>query len=348
MPLHDIDAILDRIDLEALADELCGPRRGRGSGARWPSPVRDHPQTGRTPPMSIFTDRRGRQRFTCWSTGTSGTAIDLVCVNRRMDISVSIQWLADRAGQVAEPIKRERRPVTPKRTGASKALRDYVAACRAELYKPSGEAARQWLVLRCLDPAVLELNDVGFDPGPNQLRRASGLPYRGRGIVLPTFDRMGQLVYAQTRYLDPDTAGRKYDNPSGQHASRPAVSWPRLLDTNGRETIVCEGVVDALTVAGVGMRCAALLSASDSGEAAKGLLTESRQLVLALDPDLAGSEATTRLLSDVRAASDARVRTVALSADLNDIAQSSGENAESLLKTILSTPRQSSQQSLGR
>ena len=96
MPLHDIDSILDRIDLESLADELCGPRRGQGSGARWPSPVPAHPQTGRTPPMSIFTDRRGRQRWTCWSTGTSGTAIDLVSVSGSAIGLVTVDYLSER------------------------------------------------------------------------------------------------------------------------------------------------------------------------------------------------------------------------------------------------------------
>lgn len=319
MPLHDIDAILDRIDLEALADELCGPRRGSGSGARWPSPVPDHPQTGRTPPMSIFTDRRGRQRFTCWSTGASGTAIDLVSVNRRIDVSSAIQWLADRAGSVAEPIRRASQPIPPKRTGASAALRNYVAACRAELYKPSGKEAREWLGRRCLEPAVLELNDVGYDPGRGTLRRARGLPFRGPGIVLPSFDRTGQLVFAQTRYLNPEAAGRKYDNPSGRHATKPAVSWPRLLDSNGRQTIVCEGVIDALTVAGLRMRSCALLSAGDARSASDELARSPGALVIALDPDSAGNEAAARLVDSLRSGGQHEVRAVRLASDLNDL-----------------------------
>jgi hypothetical protein len=57
MPQHDLDDILNRIDLEALADQLCGPHRGHGSGARWPSPVPDHPQTGKTPTMDMLGHR---------------------------------------------------------------------------------------------------------------------------------------------------------------------------------------------------------------------------------------------------------------------------------------------------
>lgn len=348
MPLHDIDAILDRIDLEALADELCGPRRGQGSGARWPSPVPDHPQTGRTPPMSIFTDRRGRQRWTCWSTGASGTAIDLVSVNRRTDVSASIDWLAERAGQVAEPVRPTPRPAAPRRTGASAALREYVHACRAELYKPSGESARQWLERRHLDPAIADLNDVGFDPGPSALRRARGLPYRGPGIVLPAFDRLGQLVYAQTRYFNPETAGRKYDNPSSKHATKPAVSWPRLLDSSGHQTIVCEGLIDALTVAGVPMRAVAILSASDSAQAVVELSKDSHQLVLALDPDEAGREASRRLRTGLADIGARTVRGVLLPNDLNKMAQCHGDQFGSILRATLRFPARSIRSDLTR
>lgn len=348
MPLHDIDAILDRIDLEQLADELCGARRGRGSGARWSSPVPDYPQTGKTPPMSIFTDRRGRQRWTCWSTGTSGTAIDLVCVSRRLDVSTSIQWLADRAGEVAQPIRPSPRPPMPQRTGASAALRAYVDACRAELYKPSGEGARQWLDRRCLDPAVLELNDVGFDPGPDNLRRARGLPFRGSGVVLPTFDRLGQLVYAQTRYLDPEAAGRKYDNPSGKHASKPSLSWPRLLDRTGNHTVVCEGVIDALTVAGVPMSAVALVAAGDSERAAQALAKTPNRLWVALDPDDAGITAAETLLATLRKVGRTNDRRVALPTDLNEMAQRHGRRFGSLLRAACRTEGRSTVPHPGR
>jgi DNA primase len=349
MPLHDIDAILDRIDLEGLADELCGPRRGHGSGARWPSPVPDHPQTGRTPPMSIFTDRRGRQRWTCWSTGTSGTAIDLVSINRQMDVSAAIQWLADRAGRIPEQPRPKPRPSAPNRTGASAALRHYVHACRAELYKPSGEIARQWLANRRLDPAVIELNDVGYDPGPSKLRRARGLPYRGPGIVLPTFDRLGQLVYAQVRYFDLEAAGRKYDNPSSKHATKPTVSWPRLLDLNGNQTIVCEGVIDALTVAGIPMQAVAVLSASDSTQAAGQLSKISNRLVLALDPDNAGQDASDRLRHGLAAAGHQDVRIARLPAgDLNEIARQNGNRFPAMLRAACRLPSKSNGATVSR
>ena len=93
----DRDELLARIDLAALADELLGGHKGHGLAARWPSPDPAHSQTGRTPPMSIFRDRRGIQRWHCFATGLGGTAIDLVGVTRSWTVKEAIEWLADRA-----------------------------------------------------------------------------------------------------------------------------------------------------------------------------------------------------------------------------------------------------------
>lgn len=335
MATHDLDDILNRIDLEALADQLCGPHRGQGSGARWPSPVPDHPQTGKTPPMSIFTDRRGRQRWTCWATGTSGTAIDLVTVSRRMSVADAIGWLADRAGsEPTRPVPKPH-PRAPMRTGPSDALREYVRACVEQLRKPSGAVARDWLADRQLNPEILDLNEVGYDPGPTRLRRPRGLPFRGPGIVLPTFDRNGSLVYAQTRYLDVEDAGRKYDNPSSIHATKPALSWPRMLCDDGRCTVVCEGVIDALTVAGIRIRSVALLSASDAGHGLTELASLEGQVVIATDPDEAGRAAGNSVLNSLMKVGLESVRPLELPADVNDFARRHGDRFEEQLRSAV-------------
>ncbi len=335
MPRHDLDDILNRIDLEALADELCGQHRGQGSGARWPSPVPDHPQTGKTPPMSIFTDRRGRQRWTCWATGTSGTAIDLVTVSRRMNVADAIRWLAYRAGNEATRPAPKPRPPARAQSGPSDGLRDYVRACAEQLRKASGAVARDWLADRQLSPDILDINEIGYDPGPTRLRRPRGLPFRGPGVVLPTFDRTGSLVYAQTRYLDVDLAGRKYDNPSSGHATKPALSWPRLLDDGDECTVVCEGVIDALTVAGVRIRSVALLSAGDVGHGLTELASVPNRLVIATDPDQAGQSASRSLQRSLAESGVKGVSQLELPADVNDFARRLGARFEEQFRSTI-------------
>ena len=350
MPTHDLDDILNRIDLEALADQLCGPHRGHGGGARWPSPVPDHPQTGKTPPMSIFTDRRGRQRWTCWATGTSGTAIDLVTVSRRISVADAIHWLADQAGSEPTRPAPKPRPQAPKRTGPSDALREYVRECVKQLRKPSGAVARDWLADRQLNPDILDLNEVGYDPGQSRLRRPRGLPFRGPGIVLPTFDRKGALIYAQTRYLDVNVTARKYDNPSSDHATKPALSWPRMPCDDGDCTVICEGVIDALTVAGIRIRSAALLSAGDAGHGLAELSSLDGRVVIATDPDEAGRSAADSLRRSLAGSGTPKVTRIELPADVNDFARQLGRRFEeqfrSTVRELAVNPKNSS--SLGR
>lgn len=80
--MFDRDALLAAVDLRALADDLLGPPSGGGRSPMWPCPSAQHAQTGRTPPVSIFTSRRGEQRWRCHGCGDGGTAIDLVLAVR--------------------------------------------------------------------------------------------------------------------------------------------------------------------------------------------------------------------------------------------------------------------------
>ena len=156
--------------------------------------------------MSIFTDRSGVQRWSCWATGTSGTAIDLVATALSVDVAAAIDWLDVRhghGGAVAGP------PGAATVTAGGAAGRTVGIAARlrgglpaAAVDAATARDALRWLTgRRRLAAGVLEANQVGFDPGPARLRRPRGLPYRGRGVVLPAFDEAGDLVYAQVRYF---------------------------------------------------------------------------------------------------------------------------------------------------
>jgi len=337
---RDLAALLASVDLEALADELLGGHRGTGRSAVWPSPVPGHPQTGKSPPMSIFTDRRGVQRWTCWATGTSGTAIDLVAVARGLDVADAIRWLEQRHGRFDPPAPPRRARTPPPRVGPSAELLGYVAACRQRLWDPEGAAALRWLhVTRRLSTAVLHANQIGFDPGPQRLWRPSGLPRQGAGIVIPTFDRAGTVVYAQTRYRRGVAAasGRKYDNPSARHGTKPRLSWPcdDLTTAVSAPTLVCEGVIDAMTVIGAGYQAVALLAAGDASSAAAELAVIDGPLVLAVDNDAAGAAAVCALVATLTAAGHTSVATLRVPADLNELAQRCGQTFPAVLRAVV-------------
>jgi hypothetical protein len=101
--MYDRDAIIAAVDLRALADELSGPGAGGRRSSSWRCPNPQHVQTGRTPPVTIFTSRRGEPRWRCHACGAGGTAIDLVMACRGLDIGEALAFLARRVGQPVAP-----------------------------------------------------------------------------------------------------------------------------------------------------------------------------------------------------------------------------------------------------
>jgi len=298
---YDRDELLARTDLAALADELLGWHAGHGHNARWPSPVPGHPQTGRTPPMSIFKDRRGIERWTCFATGANGTAIDLVTTVTGRTVGDAIAWLADRARLDRQPpdralTPRRRTPTAPVQEPSS-ALRAYVAACERTLWEPAGAAMRRWLVdERCLDPEVLRHNRIGADPGPRTLPRAKGLPRHGPAAVFPALGDDQEVVYFQARYLHPPPSRGKYDNPTAVHGTNPRLAPIEPASSQGGPVIVTEGIPDALAAATTGYQAVAILGAGlPDRRVAERLAARAGPMIVAFDADDAGRAGSARL-----------------------------------------------------
>lgn len=130
------------------------------------------------------------------------------------------------------------------------------------------------------------------------MRREPGLPC-GAGVaaVLPALDPAGQVVYVQARYLDPDSTGRKYDNPSSAIAPHPRLAYPTSSGERGGVLLVCEGLPDALTASQAGYRSVALLGAqtpdaSVASRLANYAANRDLDIAIAADPDAAGRRLT--------------------------------------------------------
>jgi hypothetical protein len=351
---YDRDAILDRIDLRALADDLLGPHRGRGASATWPCPDGRHgSQTGHTPPVSIFTGRNGIQLWHCHACGAGGTAIDLVITTHDLRVRDAIEWLAERSGITSSPpseLPRARlRPQlsprdVPPLSAAPAEVSAYVAACEHYLWSDRGGRWHAWLQGRGFTDPVLHANRVGADPGPAVVPRSSGLPRRGHAVVFPVLTEDREAAYLQARYLDVERAGRKYDNPAERLAPNPRVALvhtPRASACGpGRALVVCEGLPDALTVAGAGHAAAAVLGAGLPDDAVARRIEQlaaSRPILLAFDNDAAGRRGSHQLLRilDAHHASPIRILGLADGADLNDWARHSGPSFARELTTHL-------------
>ena len=340
---YDRGDVLARIPLASLCDELLGPHHGRGRTASWSCPDPGHgPQTGRTPPVTVFRPRSGIERWHCHACGAGGTAIDLVMVTQGVGFRDALDLLARQAGVTDEPGRppptpRPRppiRPEPPRPTEPDPVLDRYVTACEAWLWSPAGAPMRRWLASRRLAPEVLQANRVGADPGPRALPRAPGLPRAGPAVVFPLLSENGQAVYLQARYLRPN--GRKYDNPSADLVpASPRLGEVRLASPACAQDLmlICEGIPDALIAAQAGYRAVAILGAGlPDARLATQLAARHPEghLLVAFDADHrghAGSERLTELLTEAGAGN--RVATLAVPptfGDLNGWAQAAGDS----------------------
>ncbi len=297
---YDRDEVLRRTELGALLDELSGPAKGHGQGARWHCPVPDHDDVH--PSVTMRVDRRGVERWKCWSFGHGGTAIDALFYARGVNYQDALEELARRAGVAPdEPgVRSIRRPLKPRATTPLQppAVK-YVEACERLLWEPVGRRILKYLVdERGLDPDVLRANRVGADPGTGKLRRAGGLPKYGPGAVFPAIDADGQLVYFQIRYLDPPPDRSKYGNPASRHGDNPRHGWTRPVGDAKDPVVICEGFPDAYVANGAGYVAVAVLGTGNAtAQLAEQLAPRlrGRPALLALDGDDAGQAAAQHL-----------------------------------------------------
>ena len=290
--------VLDRTDLGALLDELTTPSQRIGPGRRWHCPMPDHDDHRAS--VSMFRDHHGHERWRCWSGDHRGDAVDLVIATTGRARPDAIDWLATRAGMIPDHPLPPVAPKAPSRHTAvtmDPAVERYVRLCASVLRGAQGHHARDWLHGRGITDATIQTNQIGLDPGRQMLHRQRGLPYGvGAGVTFPVFDPAGHLTYVQTRYLDTDAAGRKYDNPAGALAPHPRLAFPIGPPSESPQLLVCEGLPDALTATQAGFHAVALLGAQAPDEAVAARIanharTRGLDVVLACDPDEAGQRA---------------------------------------------------------
>ncbi|MEK7423970.1 MAG: toprim domain-containing protein [Actinomycetota bacterium] len=296
-PAWSISDVLDRVDLSSLLDELSVRASGHGPGRRWHCPMPDHDDHRAS--VTMFRDRQGHERWRCWSSDHRGDAIDLVVATTGRAKPDAIDWLANRVGMIHDhplpPARPKREPSPGTAMSMDPAVAHYVRICARLIEGPQGREVRDWLHARGFDDSTIKANQIGVDPSRRTLHRPRGLP---TGITVaatfPAFDPSGNLTYVQARYLNPDQAGRKYDNPAAVMAPHPRLAFPittRLRDT--ASLLVCEGLPDALTAAQAGFAAVALLGAHtpDEGVAARIAAHATNchlGITLVCDPDDAG------------------------------------------------------------
>ena len=297
----DRDDLLARINLADVLDALT-PGEGNNRRRAWRCPEPDHPDEH--PSVKVSTDRRGVERWRCWSAGHGGTAIDAVTAARNMPVGDAIRWLNDNYAHL-EPLQRPPRP-EPRPIGRpAPEVIEYVERCEKLLWGGSGRRIREWLNDRGLGDEVLAANRVGADPGRRYLPRPKGLPAGWPAAVYPALDPAGGVTYFQARLIEPPEGRCKYDNPASRWASNPRLAWSRPTRARPETTdvlIVTEGIPDALVAAQAGYRSVGILGSTYPDRhvaqqiSAGGLKSGAQRIVVGFDADNAGRKGSARLV----------------------------------------------------
>lgn len=313
--MFDRDAVLAAVDLRLLADELLGFRRGGQRSASWPCPNPDHQQTGRTPPVTVFTTRWGEPRWHCHGCGNGGSAVDLVMQVQEVDARTALGALAERAGIPSRSERHGPGATHPSRTAAQPLrplawprpaqpvpeLDQYVSECADVMWEPQGAPIRKWLTgARGLPEEILRQNRIGADLGPRHQDRPEGLPRVRRAVTLPIL-ASGRPCYVQLRTLNADADFPRYLACRDELATNPRLGIYRPARGFGypfedTDLLITEGVIDALSAAAAGYTAAAYLGADLPDVRTAAVLARSRRrLVIAFDPDPPGRAAAYRL-----------------------------------------------------
>jgi DNA primase len=116
--------------------------------------------------------------------------------------------------------------------------------------------------------------------------------------VFPALAQDGDVVYLQSRYLEPDQDRPKYGNPVGRLGDNPRHGWTQPAGPAKAPVIVCEGFPDAYTANGAGYQAVAVLGAMNATPALADRLMPhlaGRPVIVAFDGDNAGRLATASL-----------------------------------------------------
>ncbi len=323
-----VDEIKQRIDIVELVGETVKLRR---SGKNYVGFCPFHPNS-RTPAFVVFPESSNWRCFGACNEG--GDIFRFVMKKEGWDFPEALRQLATRAGV-------ELKPRTPEMEAAEEAhqrLREVLEASvtfyRHNLLEtqPGGRVI-EYLERRGLTEATLEAFEIGFAPAgwdgalhyltergysPQEIleagmaseREAGGLHDRFRNrIQFPIRDDRGRMAGFGARIVDPQDVPKFLNSPQtalfdkgrllyGLDKARKAI---RAAD----QAVIVEGYLDVLALHQAGYaNVVSPMGTALSEDQLRLLKRFSRRMVLSLDPDLAGDQATLRGLTVAREALD--------------------------------------------
>jgi DNA primase len=326
--MNVVDEVKDRIDIVELVGESVKLRK---SGKNYTGFCPFHSNT-RTPAFVVFPDTGTWRCFGACNEG--GDIFTYVMKKEGWDFPEALRILGERAGV-------EVRPLTPERAAEAEAheqlrelLESAVTFFRHQLRATEeGKPVLAYLLGRGLNESALEAFEIGFAPdswdatlshlldkghtsedlmavGLVSERESGGIYDRFRNrIMIPIRDPRGRMVGFGARVVDPNDVPKFLNSPQtvlfdkgrllyGLDHARKAI---RAKD----QAVIVEGYLDVIALHQAGFENAVSPMGTALSEPQLALLKRySRRMILALDADAAGDQATLRGLDIAREALD--------------------------------------------
>ena len=311
-----VDEVKERIDIVDLISQYVPLKKaGRNFKALCPF------HTEKTPSFYVFPHT---QTWHCFGCNAGGDVFSFIMKKENMDFREALRFLAAKAG-----VELEKKP--PEEIERVKVLRE-VLSVAADYYHrlltdpEKGAKARAYLEKRGIRPETAEVFRLGYalDEWHNLEKYMTGLGYKreilleaglliqredGSGVydrfrgrlIIPIRDEQGRVVGFGARTLDPEGAPKYINSPATPLFDKGRLLFGLDMAKESIRTqdmaIIVEGYMDVIQAHQMGFRnVVASMGTALTETQLRKLARYTRRFALALDPDVAGSEATIRAL----------------------------------------------------
>jgi DNA primase len=313
-----VDEVKDRIDIVELIGETVKLRK---TGKNFSGFCPFHPNK-RTPAFVVFPETETWRCFGACNEG--GDVFRFLMKKEGWDFPQTLSYLAQRAGIELQPFSPAQKEAKEEHERLSQLLESAVSFYRTQLLnQASGERVLQYLQDRNLSLETLEQFEIGYAPqswdathkslldrgySEQEIINAGMVSERDEGgvydrfrhrVMIPIRQARGQLVGFGARIVNPADVPKFLNSPQGVLFDKSKVLFG--LEKAGREirranqAVIVEGYFDVIALHQAGFKNAV----SPMGTALttyqlRLLKRYSRNIVLALDPDVAGEQASIR------------------------------------------------------
>ncbi|TFH37665.1 MAG: DNA primase [Anaerolineales bacterium] len=323
-----IDEIKDRLDVVEIISESVKLRK---AGKSYSGFCPFHSNT-RTPAFAVFPDSGTWRCFGACNEG--GDILSFVMKKEGWDFPETLAHLAERAGIELEPQSTEQEAADQAQERLRELLESAVTLFRHHLLQTeAGKSVRDYLQQRGITDATIEVFELGYAPdswdatlnhllergypmedvqeaGMVSERESGGFYDRFRHrLMFPIRDVRGRMAGFGARVLDPEGVPKYLNSPQTPLFDKGRLLYgldkARQAIRREDQAVIVEGYMDVIGLHQAGFANAISSMGTALTEAQlRQLKRFSRRIVLALDADAAGVQATMRGLDVARDALD--------------------------------------------